>query len=290
VIAAGCFNGNVYLRSIPDSRLMYRIQAVLRASPITAVHWHPSVPKTVIASAASGQVSAWHIETGKKLWELSESSNAINSFAISPNGHNFVTVGSDAHVRYYNLATRTKVVELASKIYTQGTVTGHSTHVFAAAFLDNNVIASSGWDDTVLLWDVRDAQMVRSLFGTHICGQALSFVDHGRTMISGSWRDKDQLQFWDVGRGAVAKSVSIGQPDGTDSLQIYSLSVARDEQVVAVAGSGKNCVAFYRIPDGACLAETEGYESCVNAVDVGSKKFAFGLMDSQVYVDAYEKW
>jgi WD40 repeat protein len=290
VVAAGCFNGNIYLRSTGDSHLMYRIQAVLRASPITSVRWHPSIPKTVICTSASGIVSCWHIETAQKLWAIEETGNAINSFDLSPAGQGFVTVGSDAVVRYYNLSTHKKVVELASKIYTQGTVTGHSSHIFAGAFRDENVIASSGWDDSVLLWDIREGQIVRSIFGTHICGDALCFISGGRTMITGSWRDKDQLQFWDVGTGELQKSVSIGQADGTDSLQIYSLSVTRDGNFVAAAGSGKNCVAFFRIQDFRCVAVTESYGCCVNSVHMGAKKFAYGLMDSQMFVDAYGGW
>jgi WD40 repeat protein len=288
VIASGCFNGNIYLRSSSDSRLMYRIQAVLRSSPITSIRWHPTAPNSLISSSASGILSCWHIETNQKLWSIEEPTNSINSFDISPHNSHFATVGSDSIVRYYDFATRKKLLELASKIYTQGTVTGHSSHVFAAAFQNQNVIASSGWDDTVLLWDIRNAQMVRSIFGTHVCGEALCFVNQGKIMISGSWREKDQLQFWDVGSGKVMKSVSIGGQG--EELQIYSLSVSKDENFVAAAGSGKNCVAFYRIKDYQCLAVTESYEACVNSVHMGIKKFAYGLMNSQLYVDNYGGW
>jgi WD40 repeat protein len=221
---------------------------------------------------------------------VEEPGNSINSFELSPSGLKFATVGSDAVVRYYDLTTRKVVHELASKIYTQGTVTGHASHVFVAAFVDENVVASSGWDDSVLLWDVREGQMVRSIFGPHICGEALCCVDHGKTLIAGSWRDKDQLQFLDVGSGEIVKSVSIGQSDGTDSLQIYSLSVTQDGNFVAAAGSGKNCVAFYRLKDYSCVAVTESYECCVNAVHMGQGKFGYGLMDSRLFVDAYSGW
>jgi WD40 repeat protein len=60
------------------------------------------------------------------------------------------------------------LLELESKIYTQGRVTGHSLRVFSCQFINDNEIASSGWDDTVLIWDTRGAQLVRSIFGTHI--------------------------------------------------------------------------------------------------------------------------
>jgi WD40 repeat protein len=286
-VAVGCFNGNIYIRSTLDSRLAHRIQALRRTSPITSLRWHPSSSKTLIAASASGSVTCWNTESGQHLWTVEEPGNSINSVTLSPMGSHFVTVGADCVVRYYNLNSRRKILDLASKIYAQGTVTGHGSHIFAAAFMNDNVIASSGWDDTVLLWDIRGAQMVRALCGPHVCGEALCFTNQGRTMITGSWRDKDQLQFWDVGSGKVMHSISIGARDGVGSLQIYSLGLNADRRFIAASGSGINCVMFYRMQDYSCVAATNCHPSGVNCADIGSRRFGYGLANSEVYVDKF---
>jgi WD40 repeat protein len=168
------------------------------------------IPHGLICASASGFISAWQIESGQNLWTIHEDDNSINAIGLSPDGRFLTSCGSDCAIRYYSLADRKLVKELTGKIYAQGQATGHGSRVFATVFMNENVIASSGWDDAVLLWDIRSGDVVRSIFGTHICGDAIAFSRDGRFMFTGSWRDKNQLQLWDVGSGKVTRSVTIG--------------------------------------------------------------------------------
>ena len=38
---------------------------------------------------------------------------------------------------------------------------------------------------------------MRSIFGPHVCGDAMDVLDG--TLLTGSWRPDDQLQLWDLG-------------------------------------------------------------------------------------------
>ena len=49
------------------------------------------------------------------------------------------------------------------------------------------------WDNTVQLWDIRAGHSVRSIFGPHICGDAMD-IDSG-TILTGSWRGQSLLRF-----------------------------------------------------------------------------------------------
>ena len=286
-VAVGCFNGNVYIRSAPDSRLMYRIQAVKTSSPITAMRWHPKIASTIVCAAASGFVSAWHTETGQNLWTIEEKSNSVNSLDIAPSGLHFTTSGSDCTLRYYSLSTRQLVSELGSKAFLQGRVSGHELRVFASVFMDDNSIVSSGWDDTVLMWDLRSGQVARWMFGTHVCGEAVCFSKDNTMLITGSWRDHDQLQFWDVATSKLIESVTIGDKHENEYLQVYSLATSKNREYVAAAGSGLNCVAFYRVDDFSSVAMTQSYDCCVSSVHFGDRRFAYGLTDSTVVVNTY---
>jgi WD40 repeat protein len=109
-------------------------------------------------------------------------------------------------------------------------------------------------------------------------------------MITGSWRTKQQLQLWDVGTGKVIRSATIADANGENPLEIYSLSISRDEQHVAVGGSGRNCVMFFGTKALEEQAATEAYDSCVNSVHIGVARYAYGLMNSQIYVTAGLPW
>jgi COMPASS component SWD3 len=52
---------------------------------------------------------------------------------------------------------------------------GHSNRVFSIKFNpdDENILLSGGWDNTVQIWDIRAGASVRSIFGPHICGDAM---------------------------------------------------------------------------------------------------------------------
>ena len=56
------------------------------------------------------------------------------------------------------------------------------------------MLLSGGWDNTVQVWDTRIGASVRSLFGAHLCGDALQVSPDGRLALTGSWRPDDALQ------------------------------------------------------------------------------------------------
>ena len=89
----------------------------------------------------------------------------------------------------------------------------HSNRVFAVCFhpLELDIILSGGWDNTIQIWDARVSGAghgaVRSLFGAHLCGDALQVSPDGNYVISGSWRPDDALQVWDFRSGRLVSSI-----------------------------------------------------------------------------------
>ena len=61
----------------------------------------------------------------------------------------------------------------------------------------------TGWDNTVQIWDIREGSAVRSLYGPHICGDALDIV--GDEILTGSWRAETQLEVWSLSTGTKGK-------------------------------------------------------------------------------------
>ena len=59
-----------------------------------------------------------------------------------------------------------------------------------------DVLFSGGWDNTVQIWDLRVGQPTGSMYGPHLCGDALDIKGH--ECLTGSWRPTTALQLWDV--------------------------------------------------------------------------------------------
>ena len=283
-LAIGCFNGDVYIRFSENGRIMYRIRATRVESPISSITWHPHQQNVIICSSANGHIMSYHVETGQLLWELEEKGNCINSLKLSQTGAHFATVGSDCTVRLYNTVTKQLENELASKSYIQGQVTGHSNRIFASAFIDISTLASSGWDDSILIWDIRSGNVVRTISGPHICGDAMDVID--RHIITGSYRNKKQLEIYDIGTGNCIRSISIGIKN--DPLLVNALKYQEKTKTIMVGGSGINCCAFYN-ENLIQLGLTPKYEAGINAVDLSDTKVAYGLSNSYVYVQNYSK-
>jgi WD40 repeat protein len=125
------------------------------------------------------------------------------------------------------------------------TTPGHSNRVFSVKFTKNeNVIISGGWDNTIQIWDIREGHAVRSIYGPHICGDALDIVNND--IVSGSWRPKDQLELWDFGSGEKITTVpwsnssfsSVGQP----ACMLYTAQFSKEGhgRYIVGGGSGAN--------------------------------------------------
>ncbi|CAN0317356.1 unnamed protein product, partial [Scytosiphon promiscuus] len=105
--------------------------------------------------------------------------------AFSSDGDFFAAGASDGVLRVYSDNTRDLLVELKPGI-ARGS--GHSSRIFSVKFHpdDPNIIVSGGWDKCVHVWDVERETVVSTIFGPHVCGDAIGVI--GRTIVTGSWR------------------------------------------------------------------------------------------------------
>jgi WD40 repeat protein len=130
---------------------------------------------------------------------------------------------------------------------------------------DENFVVSGGWDNTIQvctppfasclwissqrqIWDLRLDHSVRSIFGPHICGDAVDI--RGDTLLSGSWRPKDALQLWDLGSGRLIDSfrwdVGLGEPQ----TMLYAACFNGDGSLAAAGGSENNEARVYNVKSG----------------------------------------
>lgn len=199
--------------------------------PVTALRWRPTGISTtgsqstattaatgaaataakgrhvLLACDAGGIVRHWHATFGKLLSKITEPGNQIFAADYRNDGYFFATGGKDRLIRLYDESSRGLVATLTGG--TPDVTPGHSNRVFSIKFhpRDDNIILSAGWDNTVQVYDVRAGHAVRSLYGPHVCGDALDIDGLTGAIITGSWRASEQLQVWDYGTGQLTSTL-----------------------------------------------------------------------------------
>jgi WD40 repeat protein len=81
-----------------------------------------------------------------------------------------------------------------------GEMPGHSNRIFCVKFdpFSQHTIASGGWDNTIQIYDIRKKGPIKSIYGPHVCGDAIDFFNDGHTMLTGSYRQENVLELWDL--------------------------------------------------------------------------------------------
>lgn len=158
----------------------------------------------------------------------------------------FATCGSDTIVRVYDEMTRKLVTELSGAVSGKA---GHSLKVISCKFDkdDENILVSGGWDHTIQVWDLREGQSVRNIYGPKIYGDAIDV--HEGLILTGSCRPDNQLQTWFIGTGENFSTIDWnegGELGSPDPCSVYSCQFQKDAGSLIVAGgAGYNEVKIF---------------------------------------------
>ena len=117
---------------------------------------------------------------------------------------------------------------------------GHSNRVFCVKYdpEDTNLLCSGGWDNNIMVWDIRQPNPIISIYGPYICGESIDL--HDGYLLTGSHRNKKQLQLWDVSTGEVIEDISWdeGLPSEKPCL-VYSAQFQKNTgDLIVASGAG----------------------------------------------------
>ncbi len=296
-IAAGCGDGAIRVFNAGNGTLAYNLQGGSNiALPTTAIKFRPVTATTrtknvLLAANAAGTVQHWHITSSKCLHTLEEdNSNQVYALDYNSEGTKFVTAGKDTAVRVYDEATKTLLLTMKGGLgYSVRTTPGHSNRIFSAKILphDENMVVSGGWDNTVQIWDMRLGYAVRSIYGPHICGDALDVV--GNRIITGSWRPNQQLEIWDYLSGEKISDIPWHLLSNQPPCMLYAAQFSKEGQgrFVAAGGSGANeAKVFDTLNNNAVVGTVTGLTRGVFTVDFSpeSQKLAIAGGDASIRV------
>ncbi|KAG2428927.1 hypothetical protein HXX76_011171 [Chlamydomonas incerta] len=231
---------------------------------VTSLAFRPDVSggrmQNVLLAAQADSIVHVHVGTKRVLHVQREEGNRINTLAMRADGRMFASAGSDTVVRVYDEAVAPGGAACRTLDHGDGvTTTGHTSHVFSLAWQpdDPQILLSGGWDNRVLVWDLRVHRSVRSISGPHICGDALDISpasgagapSSSPLVLTGSWRTTNPLQLWDLGSGRLLTNLPWWQPEPDGCLPYAArFGTGAAAGLVVAGGSGvKPMVRVYKL-------------------------------------------
>ena len=120
----------------------------------------------------------------------------------------------------------------------------HINRIYSVKFSDSNpnLVVSGGWDETVILWDLRN-DLANYIYGPLICGDSIDTKND--ELLTGSWREKKQLQIWDL-RNLKEVSVFNWIDRREQKAYIYSCQFEKAlNRYIAAGSSGVNEIRIF---------------------------------------------
>lgn len=223
-------------------------------------------------------------------------------------GSLFATGGNDKIIKLYDDNMKTMITTMKSNSFSQP---GHSNRIFSVMFNkeSTNMLVSGGWDNTLQIYDVREGSIVASLYGPHICGDALDIK--GNKILTASWASENQIQIFDIRMLKVESIIDWAHLEGNNKKATFAYTCQfakyrNDSNMFAIGGSSENLLATldyekdFKI-DGnqennkniKLNMRSYNLAKSVYAIDFSykSREFAVGVGSGDIYIIKYdEKW
>lgn len=192
--------------------------------PVTSLRWRPQnetmkTANVLVSSQADGYLKHWHATSGKCLHQRrceDNPENQLYTIDYNKDGTLLATAGKDTYIRLYDEQTKAFVMKMK-----EGSKScGHSNRVFCVKFdpFNPNTIISGGWDNTIMIYDIRKKGPAGSMYGPHICGDAIDLRDDGQTLLTGSYRQEDVLELWDMRTLKKFRTIDWDGPKASEAL------------------------------------------------------------------------
>mmetsp|Transcript_32986 Transcript_32986/g.32682 ORF Transcript_32986/g.32682 Transcript_32986/m.32682 type:complete len:238 (+) Transcript_32986:271-984(+) len=181
----------------------------------------------------------WHATSGKTLNTIKLDCQTL-SLDYDYEGKRFAVGCSDMNIRIYDESTKDVICNLVPGM---GELLGHVNRIHSVKFLSDNMIVSGGWDNNILLWDIRSGAVARGMYGPQIAGDSIDSTPN--LILTGGYQISDQLQLWRVDDGSLAYSETLRSSER--ACMVYSAQFSKHDcgAIFAIGGAGCDEAYFY---------------------------------------------
>ena len=290
-IAAGCSDGTVKVYSAISGALIRSMNCKLSPDvyPVTSIRWRPdkAIGKTknvLLATTCDGGVLHWHTSSGKILHSLRITDNQALCSDYNSEGTSFAIGCQDKSIRVFDEGTKEKIADLTGGNHQQ---LGHDNRIMSVKWIDSTILLSGGWDNNLLVWDLRNGRVVRTFYGPRVYGDSLDVKDD--LILAGSYNCEEQLQIWSLSDDN--RSYTENLTNGGQSCLVYTAQFIKFDygKVFALGGIGANQCYFYDTEQRKPFAIISNIPKPVYSIDFanGSDRIAVGSGDGSIRVFRY---
>ena len=192
-VVGGLMNGSISVFSVTSGQVVNVLEneeTISEAMPISRLRCKQSGDSSINILAAtyvSGHLRLWNYANGQCLGQVQDDNKDAEYLCLSYNPFaDVIAVGLDnGHIKLYDEKTL-QVTSLLKRSLSPSKVDGHIDRVFCIQNhpLNPHEFISSGWDNTLQVWDVRSPHAVRSVYGVFVCGEGLGMISHKKSLIT----------------------------------------------------------------------------------------------------------
>jgi WD40 repeat protein len=131
---------------------------------------------------------------------------------------------------------------------------GHTGRINSVCFhkkdspgLFTDILASGGWDQKVIFYDIRSNKIIGTIKGPYICGDSIDLKDY--MVLTGSNYSNNKLQMWDL---RTYKQLELKIKDDMSNAfrsDIYSLQFCEGKKMFAYGGANVNQMRIYQMDE-----------------------------------------
>ncbi|MFH1050514.1 MAG: choice-of-anchor D domain-containing protein [bacterium] len=224
--------------------------------------------KRLYGGNSDGTVMMWDVRYGTDLGVFSLGKKGLMSLALSADGSN-IAVGSSGAVTILDAIYG---IELASFL-------GHTNSINSVAVSpDNSLIASTGDDGKILIWNLKTGWIVNSISGISTWMQKALFSKDGKSIFSCSNSDS-LIRIWDVKTGDEIKTLR-GHIGG-----IRSIALSPNGDKLVSAGIDFT-IKVWDVKTGTVIKDIPVWQSYVTSLDLHPEgnKAVLGKNDKRIKV------
>ena len=250
--------------------------------PITCLKFKPITVDNILLSArVNGVISIWNIEKNHMISRFKEE-NYVYTSEYNRDGTKFATAGYDTKIRVYDQNTLA-LSSIFQKDDKNNDYLGHTNRIYSLKYWSDHpeVLLSAGWDETLFIWDTRVGRHIEYIYGPLVCGDSLDIK--GDNILTGSWRDHNQLQIWDIRNKKTSFDIpweNYNTDNKNDRSHIYvsQFNKASDRYIIAGTTGNNEIRIFDKNENYRCVDVISGFEKPVYTLSFNhvDQKIAFG--------------